>query len=196
MKLEENKKLIESLVPHKQTSPIIILLLVALVGIVSTLGTSFFTQKGQNLATKQDISGITSTVEEIKASVQNSQEIEKQKRELKYKAILTSLNIIDAYISHLKVLDKSLGKISQQSVSIEEIRSCHSNLILTCDNPEIVRKFTQILFNPKEPNGLLKDNFIDLLIEYRNLVRLELGFGQPIYSDTITTWIGSTSFEK
>jgi hypothetical protein len=196
MKLEENKKLIESIIPHKKASPIIILGLAVLVGVISSLVTSFANQKGQNLATKQDIAGITAKVEEIKASIQNSQEIEKQKRELKYKAILTSLNIIDANISHVKVLDKSVGKISPQSVSIEEIRSCHSNLILTCDNPEIVAKFTQILLNPIEPNGLFKHNVIALLIEYRNLVRRELGFGQSVYFDTVTTWIGRTSFEK
>lgn len=189
---EEIKALIERTISGSVKYYWIYLVISFFVGIALTIGVEYFKQKGQNIATKQDISIITEKIEQVKAQIQNNQEIEKQKRELKFKSLLSSLTIIDAFFSHKynangKVFDK-------QNSSTEEVRTCHNNLILTCENTEIIDLFTKILLPPKDRS--VNQDPIPLLNEYRNLVRKELGFGEPLKLDTVNSWFGTTVFNK
>lgn len=160
------------------------LVLSAIVGILAALLTSYLNQKGQNLATKQDVTIITSKIEQVKADVQKGQEVERLKRELKYKSLLSSLSIIDSYLSQV-FAPPAGGQIKKQNATTEEVRTCHNNLILTCDNTEVVTMFSTIMFNlePQTP-------VTDLLNRYRNLVRKELGFGNTLNLDRERAWFG------
>ena len=160
--------------------------------ILIIVGSEFFKTKGQNLATKQDIGEITKEVEQIKSTINISQEIDKQKRELKVKSLLNSLTIIDAFISQKYNANGSI--IDKQNSSTEEVRSCHNNLILTCEDTSIINLFTKILLPPRD--SIIHQDPILLLNQYRNLIRKELGFGIELKLDSIHSWFGHTLFKK
>lgn len=155
---------------------------------------SYLTEKGKNLATKEDIGTITQKIEEVKAEIQNTQEIEKQKRQLKYDALLNSLTLIDAHLSH-SLLPFLEQKIKKQYATTEEARKCHNNLILTCENKEVLELFSNIMFGAKDERVNIEPP-TDLLNKYRNLVRTELGFGIALDLDRDRAWFGFGNFEK
>jgi len=191
---EEIKAIIEKTL-HGTTKYYWVYLVIALIiGIFITLGIEYLKTKGQNLATKQDIETITSKVEQIKAEIQKGQEVEKLKRELKYNAILTSLNLIDADFSHT-LIPPNGGQISKQYATTEEARTCHNNLILSCEDTKIIELFGLIMFGPKDKNQP-KIAPTDLLNQYRNLARKELGFGTDLELDRERAWFGNVGFEK
>lgn len=169
---------------------LIILLGIGLVALLwkKTLST-YLTEKGKNLATKEDIAEITTKVEEVKSKIQNEQDIGKQKRELKYNAILNSLALIDANLSN-NLQPNEGQQIKKQFATTKEARECHNSLILTCENQKILDLFSKIMFggSTKAPTMLLN--------EYRNQVRKELGFGNESELDEKNAWFGYASFEE
>ncbi|MEO7991104.1 MAG: hypothetical protein ABI663_16260 [Chryseolinea sp.] len=112
---------------------------------------------------------------------------------MKFNSILTSLSIIDAFISQ-KYNPKNGEKLDKQTSSTEEVRACHNNLILTCENTEIVDLFAKIMLPPNDTS--FQQDPIRRLNEYRNLVRRELGFGKELKLDTVNAWFGATVFTK
>lgn len=191
---EEIKAIIEKTLNGATKYYWIYLILALIFGILISIGVEYFKTKGQNLATKQDIATITNKVEQIKAEIQKGQEIDKQKRELKYKAILTSLNLIDAHLSHTLIPPEG-QQITKQYATTEEARTCHNNLILTCEDTKVVELFGLIMFGPKDQSQP-KTPPTDLLNQYRNLVRKELGFGSDLELNRDRAWFGKAIFEK
>ena len=151
---------------------------------------SYFQEKGKNLATKEDVEEITKKVESVKAEVRHSTKIGETKYHLKYEACLEALALIDAYFSH------SLnGKITKQYSKTENARSCHSKLILSCEDIELIELFNEIMFGPgsgKKP----RKPATDLLNDFRNLIRMELGFGKDLPLDRDRAWFGKVICEK
>lgn len=191
---EEIKVIIDKALSRATKNYWIYLVIAFFVGICITIGVEYFKTKGQNIATKQDIAEITFKVEEVRAQVQKGQEIDKQKRELKYQALLTSLNLIDAHLSHT-LIPPAGQQISKQFATTEEARACHNNLILTCENTKVVELFGIIMFGPKDKTQQQIPP-TDLLNQYRNLVRKELGFGSDLELDRERAWFGKVIFEK
>jgi hypothetical protein len=191
---EEIKKLIETTLNGSIKNYWVYLVISFFVGIIITVGIEFFKAKGQNIATKQDIEEITKKVEQVKAEIQKGEEIGKQKRELKYKALLTSLNLIDAHLS-FNLIPGPGQQISKQYATTEEARTCHNNLILTCEDTKVLDLFALIMFGPKDKNKPQIPS-TDLLNQYRNLVRKELGFGNNLELDRDRAWFGKVIFEK
>jgi hypothetical protein len=149
---------------------------------------SYFSEKGKNLATKEDIEEITRKVESVKSEIHQISAIEQAKRELKYEACLDALSVIDAFFSHYFTELKP----TPQEANTARARECHSKLILSCENTEIIEKFAEIMFGPADPNTGQKPK-TDLLNEFRNLVRKELGFGDEIILDRDRAWFGSVT---
>ncbi|MAZ26012.1 MAG: hypothetical protein CL868_02910 [Cytophagaceae bacterium] len=193
MEPEELKKIIESVIENKVQYYWLYLVLSVILSLLTVFLFQFLKDKGKNYATKQDIADITRKIEDVKAEVQNQQDVEKQKRQLKYNAILKSLTLIDAHLSHLLIPTKG-QKIKKQHASTEEARECHSSLILTCETTEILELFSLIMFGSKDPNAT-KEAPTDLLNKYRNLARKELGFGEEIPLDRDLAWFGYGNFE-
>lgn len=147
--------------------------------------TAYSTEKGKNLATKEDIGKITREIESVKLEFSNVDSIAQQKRLLKYEACLEALSIIDAHLSHSFINPNPTPQI----VSTEKARAAHSKLILSCDNLEIVEKFGEIYFGPEA--GVAQRPLTDLLNEFRNLIRKELGFAiDDLNFDRDRVWIG------
>ena len=190
MNPEEIKKVIEFAI-EKQNYWVYILISVV-ISLVAVFIFQYFTEKAKNYATKQDVEEITNKIEEIKAKIQNSQEIVKQKRELKYNAILKSLELIDARLSNFIISPN----IIKQYATTKETRECHSRLILTCDNSEIIKSFENIMAG-KLPTDKSGTQFVIRELEnYRNLVREELGFGESIKTNPNLIWIGDVPYEE
>lgn len=147
---------------------------------------SYFTEKGRNLATKEDIAEITRKIEAVKLEIEASKAIQDAKRNLKHEACLEALCLVDADLSH------KFG-VSKQYATTEAARRCHSKLILACDNTQIIEKFSDLMFGqrvkPEKPTT-------DLLNEFRNLIRKELGFGQELELDRERAWFGALICEK
>lgn len=194
MRQEEIQKIIENAIENKTEYYWAYVLVTLLLTLVATYTVQYFMERGKNYATKKDIASITEKIEEVKAKIQNQQEVEKQKRQLKYNALLQSLTLMDVILSHILIPSEG-QKIKKQHASIEEARKCHSNLILTCENTDILEMFSLIIFGPKDPNAEITPP-TDLLNNYRNLVRKELGFGTEISLDRDRAWFGHVNFEE
>ena len=191
MEIQEVKNHFESLFKEKTKYYWLYIVLSALIGGVGGYLSSYASQKGENWATKQDIEEITKKVEEVKKNTELAQALEIEKRKLKYEAILSALNLIDAHFSH--VLTENVPKlpVKQYSTTVEA-RKCHNNLILTIDNPKIIEVFLEIFF----PDESDKTPPTDKLNEFRNLVRAELGYGNPLQLNREKAWFGRAGFEK
>jgi len=192
MNPEEIRQLVEQI---NYSDNIYYLILAIIISILGSFVVEYFRERGKNWATKNDIEEITKKIESVKAVIQNDQEIKKLKRDLKYKALLNSLSIIDSHLSNFLIF-KDGTKINKQYSSVIEIRACHNNLILTCENAEIVALFTKMLsakenLNEDEISVLMKD-----LNEYRNWIRMELGFGSELSLDKDFIWFAKVNFES
>lgn len=153
---------------------------------------SYFQEKGKNLATKQDIALITKQIEEVKAEIELQKAISKQKQDLKYNALLKSLNLIDAYLSNF-IIGSSIKK---QYATTEESRECYNNLILSCDNQDVIDSFVKIMMEKKPTDETGTQFVLKELQDYRNLIRKELGYGNVLKTNSDYIWITSVPYEK
>ena len=144
---------------------------------------AYVSEKGKNLATKEDVEHITRKVESVKTELLWLSAVEEQKRQLKYEACLEALSVIDAHFSQLFTSPKP----TPQPISTVRAREAHSKLILSCNDLRIVEKFGDIYFGPSAGNPELPAT--DLLNEFRNLARAELGFGGELPLDRERAWV-------
>lgn len=171
-------------------SLVTVLLILILIGVMSLMVLlrkglpAYVSEKGKNLATREDIEEITRKIESVRGDISRVNAVEEQKRKLKYEACLEALAVIDAHFSQLFAAKSP----TPQPISAVKAREAHSKLILSCNNVSIVEKFSEIYFglradeSPRPPT--------DLLNEFRNLVRKELGFGSELSLDRERAWIG------
>lgn len=152
----------------------------------------YFEEKGKNLATKEDIEEITQKVESVKAEISRSQLVFQAKYQMKHEACLEALALVDAHFSHT-LQDPDGREIVKQFASTEQARACHNKLILTC-GIELLSKFEEIMFGPREPGEPQKPP-TGLLQDFRNLIRKELGFGTDRQLDRERVWFGKAIFE-
>ena len=170
----------------------IVLLIVA--SSVAAFFGAYLKEKAKGTATKEDIEEITRKIEGVKLELGKNKEIDSIKYNLRYEACLKSLSLIDAHFSHLLTPPEE-GGIVKQHASTKEARECHSKLILSCENTEIVVKFDEIMFGPKTQTET-PPLPTDLLNEYRNLIRKELGFGAELPLDRDRAWFGRLNCDK
>jgi hypothetical protein len=170
----------------------LILSILSLVGIVLLLavrefGFSYLTERGKNLATKQDVEEITAKIETVKAEIEAGQAIEAAKRQLKYEACLQALSMIDAQFAY----QFQGANTTPQPADTVKVRECHNKLILSCDDADIVDMFLDIFLGPGsgQPDDI---PLTDRLNEFRNRVRQELGFGSDISLNRDRAWMGRT----
>lgn len=135
-------------------------------------------------------------LEEFKRKIKNEDRVEELRWKTTHEACLDALGVIDAYFS-VVLLSPEGKKPTFQPIEITKARECHSKLLLACKNTNIVSKFNEILFlNNDDENGAFIRPPTDLLNEFRNEIRLELGFGCKIPYDRNVAWIGNMAAEK
>jgi len=117
-----------------------------------------------------------------------SRELKAKQWEIKKDACLQALSVIDSFFSHIRweVDGKMIENIQKQSSLINEAREAQSKLILTCNDTKLINKFNEILFSKNESGK----KPTELLDEFRNLLRKELGFGKKIDLDKEKSWYG------
>lgn len=149
---------------------------------------SYFNEKGKNAATKEDIASITSAIKAVEHRFQNEYDLGKIKYQLKYNAILKSLESIDAYYSN-KFTSFNGQQLTKQFMTIQETRKIHTELLLTSSDT-LCNKYLDILFKTNKDSSMIK------LHEYRIIAAKELGFSQSLSLDTSLTFIGSIIFDN
>jgi hypothetical protein len=163
---------------------LIFIAVVAVVAVVQKGVPTYVAEKSKNLATKQDIEEITRRIEHVKAEIVDLQAGRAAKRQLKYEACLDALSVVDAHFVQIF----SGENPTPQLADTQKARECHNKLILSCDDVGIVEKWAEILFGPKQ--GEERRPPTELLNEFRNLIRQELGFGEALTLDSDRVWVG------
>ncbi len=150
---------------------------------------SYFQSKWKNLATKEDIWIITKEIESVKAVFQSDLATENKKRDLKNKCIFKSLELIDCHFSQIF---SENNNVSKQYATTGEARECHNELILSCGE-EILSLFNHIMFTQPWKYKKLPT---DLLNDFRNAARKELGFWEGLELNRENTWFWKVGFER
>lgn len=143
---------------------------------------SYASEKGKNLATKEDVAEITRLVESTKLALQHQDRFEEKKYELKYAACLNMLKIVENDNDGKPVV------VDKQFATADEIRTCHNELILAIDESEIVKVFVAIVADRSA-------NPIKDLDRLRALTRRELGFVGQAHADSEAAWIGISTIK-
>jgi len=178
---------------------ILILQIVLMLGLAlaSILFKSYFPkyleEKGKNLATKEDVEEITRKVESVKAEIEENKLVFQRKYQLKHEACLDALSLIDAHLSHALQAAKD-GDIIKQYATTEHARTVHNKLILSCEDNSILNKYEEIMFGGASA-GKQQTPPTDLLNEFRNLIRKELGYGRDLELNREKAWFGKVGFE-
>jgi len=94
-------------------------------------------------------------------------EANKVRLEMKRKALLDALNLTDAILSH----KTENHQTEKTPFSMKEVRECYNNLAVAVENKEDLDKF-------KLAWGFKGDVTFDIISDLRNMVRIELGYGE------------------
>lgn len=124
---------------------------------------------------------------EFKArQIKEIESVQQARWELKYKACLDALEIVDAFLSHWF---KEVGDVEpvRQAADTIKARECYNRLALTCQNPEVTEAFLKVMFRPSQTSNMAIE-ITHNLNALRNAVRKELGFGEGINLSHETAW--------
>ena len=114
------------------------------------------------------------------------------KWELKQKACLRALGLVDAVWSNIEwsgtdQQDRTIVATKQKLPDIVEARECYNHLCLCCDSEDVLRLFKICMRIVSGNSPLQADTIVDL----RNAIRKELGFGNEVNFDRATAFIGT-----
>lgn len=108
--------------------------------------------------------------------------------QMKKGACLKALNLADAVLSNYEYPNVTKGDISPQYETIENARSCFSELACTCEGSEVIDTLKKILFDQVSP---------DAIVDLRNAVRRELRFSKKtIDNDKTRAFVGKINCDK
>ncbi|MCO8250207.1 hypothetical protein [Comamonas thiooxydans] len=145
----------------------------------------YMKERAKNSALAIDVARLTELTDQVKKNLDRIEKVYDKKYQMKHDACLDALKIVDARISTIFTENNpDESKVDRQYSTIEETRHTHNRLVLSVDNPEILRLFMNILCNIGNP--------IENLAEMRNLIRTELNFSGMIEIDKEKTWIRET----
>lgn len=127
--------------------------------------------------------------EEYKAKVALEQHTSQMRWEIKRNACLNAMNIVEAHWSNRDWSGSdSQGRVladgaveRQPEPSIDAVRQCYNELVLCCTNERVPKLYKHCLLE-----AVSGDDVVDL----RNAVRAELGFGTGIDFDRARAFIG------
>jgi hypothetical protein len=169
-----------------------------LTGLAAFVGT-YLKKKGENLATKEDIEGLTRQIESVKTDYAQQLESfkaqlqeERQKRDrawlVKRDSCLKALNIANALLSNYSYQNVTTDQIHPQEIDVVDVRACFNELACSCENPEVIAQLKHIMFDKVSP---------DAIVDLRNAVRRELEFGiNEVDTDRERAFIGRVVGQK
>jgi hypothetical protein len=112
----------------------------------------------------------------------------------KREACLEALEIIDAFFSH-QSWSTGVEPDRQEVVGTDRVRSCYNRLVLTCEDGDLLDKFKDCL-KLANPNRPAKPLTADLIVDLRNAIRKELGFGKAVDQDRERAWISRIPWDN
>jgi hypothetical protein len=124
-------------------------------------------------------------VAEFKArEIKEIENVQEARWELKYKACLDALEIVDSFLSNWL---RDVGGVPpvQQPADTIKARECYNRLALTCQNPKVTEVFLKVMFPTPQTNNI---DITDNLNTLRNTIRKELGFGKSINLSRDVAW--------
>ncbi len=95
--------------------------------------------------------------------------VNSEKWKLKRDACLNALNIADNILSNYDYPNVKKEHIKRGEVRTEEVRKCFNDLACSCEHTEVIDTLKKILSESVT---------IDIIVDLRNAVRKELGFGE------------------
>jgi hypothetical protein len=145
------------------------------------------------IATAGVTSGVVSAL--LSWYIKSRERGEQRRWEIKREACLEALQIIDARFADYAWQSGS-GPVKvdpQEPIETERIRSCFNRLILSCDDEAVPVAFEKCL-NLKIGNADLEPLKMGSVVDFRNAIRKELGFGRGI--STKVAWITYIKWKK
>ena len=127
----------------------------------------------------------------IKSAIDREAYIGRAAFDLKRSACLDALQIVDAVFSQFAwEEDGKKLKNTKQELSIAVARMAYNQLALTCKNPRIVELYGRAIGLRAAGDPQL-DMTADLIVDLRNAMREELGFGSSLDFDRTKSWIAT-----
>lgn len=126
--------------------------------------------------------------------IKSEDRVEEARWKTTHDACLDALGVIDAYISGA-LTDSKGSAPTKQPIKIRVARECHNKLILASSNLKLVEMFNEILFL-NDTGQEFKHPPTDLLNEFRNEIRSELGFGGKLVLNRDVAWISRMNMDE
>jgi hypothetical protein len=102
---------------------------------------------------------------------------------------LLALETVDAVYSNIDwVENEQPVSVVKQPVDIASARRALNLLSLSCKNPSVIVQYLKTL-GITTPSGKPKQLAADAIVDLRNAIRVELGFGQPLQLDKSKAFI-------
>lgn len=125
----------------------------------------------------------------LKAAIEKEAFIQRAVFDLKRSACLDALAVVDAAFSQRDW--QHIGQeveVAKQVLEIEAARRAYNQLALTCSDPSIVDLYVRAL-GLRLPDQPPETVSADLIVDLRNTMRKELGFGSDLNFDRERAWI-------
>lgn len=127
----------------------------------------------------------------LKAAIEKEALVQRAAFDLKRSACLDALAVVDAAFSQRDWKQGATAvKVAKQPLDIAAARRAYNQLSLTCSNPNVVELYARAL-GLRAPDEPAQTGTADLVVDLRNAMRRELGFGTNLDLDRHKAWIGS-----
>ena len=121
-------------------------------------------------------------LENFKSQIKNEELVAQSRWEIKRRACLNALNIVDAYFANATWETGETHPELQERPEISAVRQCCNELALSCERDTVLKTFFKCL-------GIYGETTCNMINELRNEVRKELQFGMDIVLDDEHVWI-------
>lgn len=112
---------------------------------------------------------------------QRAEENNLSKWKLKREACLDALSVVDGSFSNTDWENHKSKDSDKQEFSTTKARECYNKLAITCESEKVLEAYKNCLLGKVTP---------DLIVDLRNAVREELGYGKEFdKSDRDNAWI-------
>lgn len=121
--------------------------------------------------------------------LKEQEKIKDEKWLIKRDACLEALDLADAALSNMDWDHVDAAKIVKQEIDTVKVRACFNKLACSCDNPEVLSAFKKAVGRKGKVSG-------DIMTDFRNIIRSELGFGDSLEDDRSSSFFARVQGDK
>lgn len=122
-------------------------------------------------------------LESYKSQIKELESKNLDKWEIKREACLNALNLADSAMSNMDWDGEMKDNVVKNEIDTIKVRECYNQLACSCDLPETLAEFKRAL-------GLLGTINGATIVDFRNIIRKELNFGEIVDTDRDNSFIG------